>query len=69
MIFQWVTLKISTISHTTQQVESFMNKDTAVQDKKKQKIDAIEPSEDVPILVRMDAAFFDEKLFKRAVND
>ena len=37
MIFQWVTHKIFTISYTTQEVESFMEKDRTIQSKKKHK--------------------------------
>ena len=37
---------ITTKSDTTRQVENFMEKDTTIQDKKKQKIDAILSSPD-----------------------
>ena len=41
-----VKIKTFTKSNTTQQVESFMEKDIAVQDKKKQVIDAIQPTDE-----------------------
>ena len=41
-----VKTKTFTKSNTTQQVESFMEKDITVQDKKKQIIDAIQPTDE-----------------------